>query len=43
MQSDFGQIILSQINEKQRYLVEENTRLERDYQKYKSEAEKYKQ
>ena len=42
MNSDFGQIILDQINEKQKLLVEENTKLERDYQRYKSESEKYK-
>ena len=40
--SDFGQIILDQVNEKQKCLVEENSRLERDYQKYKSEAERAK-
>lgn len=40
MHSDFGQIILDQVNEKQKSLVEENARLERDYQKYKAESER---
>lgn len=40
--SDFGQIILGQINEKQKCLVEENTRLEREYQKHKSDSERFK-
>lgn len=38
---DFSQMILQQINEKQRVLVEENGRLERESQKYKAESEKY--
>lgn len=33
-------MMLQQINEKQRVLVEENARLERECQKYKAEAEK---
>ena len=42
MHSDFGQLILDQVNERQKILVEENVKLERDYQRYKSEAEKNK-
>jgi hypothetical protein len=42
MNSDFGQIILQQINEKQKVLVEENIRLERDYQRYKSDSDRNK-
>lgn len=38
--ADFSQIILQQINEKQKWLASENSRLDRDYQHYKSEAEK---
>lgn len=34
--SDFGQIILQQINEKQKFLANENSRLDREYQRYKS-------
>lgn len=34
--ADFGQIILQQINEKQKFLANENSRLDREYQRYKS-------
>jgi flagellar biosynthesis chaperone FliJ len=40
MHSDFGNIILEQINEKQRVLVDQNAILERDYQRSKAEAER---
>lgn len=36
MQSDFGRLILDQINEKQRCLVEENNYLEKEYIHYKA-------
>ncbi len=36
--ADFGQIILQQINEKQKFLSAENSRLDREYQVYKSEC-----
>lgn len=42
MHSDFGQLILDQVNERQKVLVEENSRLERDYQRYKSESDRFK-
>lgn len=34
--ADFGQIILAQTNDKQKFLSEENNRLEREFQKYRS-------
>lgn len=36
MQSDFGHLILDQINDKQKVLVDENALLDREYQTYKS-------
>lgn len=38
--ADFSQLILQQINDRQKFLVEENARLDRDYQRFKSEAER---
>lgn len=42
MQADFGQLILEQINEKQKLLSEENHLLSKNHQKSAAEAEKYK-
>ena len=36
LSSDFGQLIMQQVTEKQKILLEENSRLESEYQKYKS-------
>jgi chromosome segregation ATPase len=38
--ADFSQLILQQINDRQKFLVEENSRLDRDYQRFKSEADR---
>ena len=42
MHSDFGQLILDQVNERQRLLANENNMLERAHHQNKSEADRLK-
>lgn len=38
--ADFGQMILTQVNEKQKLLVEENSSIDREFQRCKSELDR---